>query len=342
VQDLVASRDTGTRDRYLDKMDEMVTFAIRLQEEAGLDVVSDGEWRRNHYITDFLTRIGGFETVRKFKHQGEEKLTDVVVRPITVGDPVFSRDADFLVAHTDRVTKFALPSPFLIATRYWHEEHSVEAYPTRQHFIDHLVEALRNEAQAIANAGIDILQLDDPAITYFCDQNVMQGNTHDERLRQEWDIDKQIPMAVSAINAIVEGLPLSVHLHCCHSVYKRMSDVSGNYKPVLPRLGNARIDCLNLEFAYTGTGDVTDLEELPEHLDVGLGIVDIRTESPQSVEQMVEIGSRAARILPPERIAINPDCGFAPGAAEPPSIDEAFEKLKRMCAAARRLREIHT
>jgi 5-methyltetrahydropteroyltriglutamate--homocysteine methyltransferase len=167
----------------------------------------------------------------------------------------------------------------------------------------------------------------------------MLGNTHDERLLQDWDIDKQIPVAVAAINAIVEELPLCVHLHCCHSVYKRMSDVSGDYKPILSRLAEAQIDCLNLEFAYTDTGDVTDLNLLPDHLDVGLGIVDIRTESPQSVDEMEAIGARAAQILPPNRIAINPDCGFAPGASEPPSIDEAYEKLKRMCAAAARLRE---
>lgn len=80
---------------------------------------------------------------------------------------------------------------------------------------------------------------------------------------------------------------------------------------------------------------------LPEHLDVGLGIVDLRTESPQSVDQMTEIGARAAQILPPDRIAINLDCGFAPGAGEPPSIDEAYEKLKRMCVAAGKLREKH-
>ena len=68
MQDLVTLRDTLVADRYRGRMDEMVTFAIRLQEEAGLDVVSDGEWRRGHYITDFLSRIGGFETVRNFNH----------------------------------------------------------------------------------------------------------------------------------------------------------------------------------------------------------------------------------------------------------------------------------
>src|SRR5262245_66168542 len=115
----------------------MVIFAIRLQAQAGIDVISDGEWRRTHYIGEFLSRIGGFEKCRRFEHQGEVKYTDVVVRRITAAEAVFAEDAQFLVRHTDRVTKFALPSPFLIAVRYWHESYSTGAYPTLQHFIDH-------------------------------------------------------------------------------------------------------------------------------------------------------------------------------------------------------------
>src|SRR5260370_29908143 len=108
----------GRRDRAA--MDDAVRFAIRLQETAGLDVVSDGEWRRTQYIDEFLDRIGGFERSRRFEHAGEVKYTRVVVRRIAASVPVFGDDARFLAAATDRVTKFALPSPFLIAIRYWH------------------------------------------------------------------------------------------------------------------------------------------------------------------------------------------------------------------------------
>ena len=339
VLDLLSSRYTLSADEFTRQMDEMVVFAIRLQEQAGLDVVSDGEWRREHYIGEFLKRIGGFERARKYKHQGEEKLTDVVVKPISPSEPVFERDAEFLRSHTERVAKFALPSPFLIATRYWHEDYSTDAYPTRENFIERLAEIIRLEAEALVSAGIDIVQLDDPALTYFCDQNVMRGNTHDERLLQRWDIDAQLPVAVDAINHIAEGLEAEVHLHCCHSVYKRQSDVTGDYKPILPRLSNARIDRLNLEFAYTGTGDVSDLLLLPDHLSVGMGVVDVRTETPQSIEEIESIAAAGAEAIDQGRIALNPDCGFAPDAGEPPTIDEAYIKLKRMCEASRRIRK---
>ena len=339
VRELLARRDTMPPAEYRAALDDVVRFAIRLQELAGLDVVSDGEWRRRHYVGEFLQRIGGFERVRPFHHAGEKKLTDVVVRRMSATEPVWREDAEVLARNTTRVTKFALPSPFLVAIRYWHEDFSRDAYPTLQHFIEHLSEILRREAESLVAAGIDILQLDDPALTYFCDRRLMDcGDTHDERLRRHWEIDRQFPEAVRAINAIVDGLPAEVHLHCCHSVYKRQSDVHGDYKPILPRLADAKIDRVNLEFAYHGTGTVDDLQLLPAHIGVGMGVVDVRGEAAQSVEQIEAIAAAGARLINPARIALNPDCGFAPDFGEPPTIDEAFEKLSRMCEAARRLR----
>jgi len=95
---------------------------------------------------------------------------------------------------------------------------------------------------------------------------------------------------------------------------------------------------VNLEFAYQQTGDATDLACLPGHLRVGMGVVDVRTESPQTVEEIEALGAAGAAVIDPGRIALNPDCGFAPNSAEPPTIDEAYEKLKRLSQAAERLR----
>lgn len=340
VRDLLAQRGQLAPDRFRRALDGCVVFAIRLQEQAGLDVVSDGEWRRSQYIREFLDRVGGFERCRRFSHQGETKFTEVVVRRMSAGEPVFAEDARFLVEHTDRFTKFALPSPFLIAIRYWHEDYSRDAYPTLQHFLEHLAQLLAQEAQALVDTGIDIVQVDDPALTYFCDRQLMSGgDIHDERLRRAWDVDREFPQAVQAINHVVDGLQAEIHLHCCHSVYKRKSDVSGDYKPILPRLRDAHVDRINLEFAYPGTGDVSDLKLLPDHLGVGMGVVDVRSENVPTVEQIEALGAAGAAIVSPARIALNPDCGFAPDAGEPPTIDEAYLKLCRLVAAARRLRE---
>src|SRR5215831_12680350 len=110
VLDLLARRDEMAPERFRAAMDDAVRFAIRIQEIAGMDVISDGEWRRRHYTDEFLDRIGGFERCRRFEHAGEVKYTNVVVRRIEPGAPVFADDARFLAGATDRVTKFALPS----------------------------------------------------------------------------------------------------------------------------------------------------------------------------------------------------------------------------------------
>ena len=97
---------------------------------------------------------------------------------------------------------------------------------------------------------------------------------------------RQFPLALAAINRVTEGLRAEVHLHCCHSVSKRKSDVTGDYRPILPLLRDARVDRVNLEFAYPGTGDVGDLHLLPDHLGLGMGVVDVRRESVPSVEEI--------------------------------------------------------
>ena len=250
VLDLLAGRHDMQPSRFAELMDEVVVFAVRMQEVAGMDVVTDGEWRRAHYVGEFLERIGGFKRVRPFRHQGERKLTEVVVRRIGDSDPVFAAEGRFLASHTDRCTKFALPSPYLIGIRYWHRDYSADAYPTMRHFVEHLSAILRREAEALVEAGIDIIQIDDPALTYFCDPRLTGGEVvHDERLNRRWDADVEVPLAVEALNHVVTGLSAEVQLHCCHSVYKRRSDVIGNYKPLLPRLTELKVDRLNLEFA---------------------------------------------------------------------------------------------
>ena len=119
---------------------------------------------------------------------------------------------------------------------------------------------------------------------------------------------------------------------------ERRSDVVGDYKPILPRLRDAKVDRVNLEFAYVGTGEPSDLALLPDHLDVGMGVVDVRGEQLQPVGQIAALAAKGVELLGSRRVALNPDCGFAPDAGEPPTIDEAYEKLERLVTAAARLR----
>jgi 5-methyltetrahydropteroyltriglutamate--homocysteine methyltransferase len=167
-----------------------------------------------------------------------------------------------------------------------------------------------------------------------------KGDSHADDLRREWNIDTQFPQAVEAINRIADaaGGKAEIHLHCCHSVYHRRSNVVGDYKPILPRLKECRIDRINLEFAYRGTGNFDDLALLPAHMDVGMGVVDVRSVTIPTVEEIENLVLAGAEVLDPRRMALNPDCGFAPHADEPATMDEAYQKLRNLVLAAKNLR----
>jgi len=340
VLDLLAERQANriSSADFDRSMDDLVLFAIRLQEQAGMDVVSDGEWRRLHYMNEYLLRIGGFAKVRPFMHHGVERMTWVCNGPIQSREPVFARDAAFLTKHARRATKFALPSPFLIAMRLWDAKFSGKFYPTLEDLMNALADVLAIEARALADAGVKIIQIDDPALTYYCDEEFVKGLGHDSRIDMSKGITERVPAAVSAINRIVAGLPVEVHIHCCHSVFKRGSDVKGSYKPILAYFDKLKVDRINLEFAYRDTGEAADLASVPANLLAGVGILDVRGESLQSVEDIVKIGKTCLQHISRERVAFSPDCGFAPDSGEPPTIDEAYIKLRNLCEAVRILR----
>jgi len=307
----------------------MVRFAIRLQEQAGVDVVSDGEWRRVQYVDEFLDRIGGFERIDVMSTRARSNIARVIVRRLELRDPVFARDAKFLRANTDRCTKFALPSPFLICHPLLEAEHSATRLPHLRAFHEHLpkpsrARRWRSPRRALTSCSSMIPRSPTSATTSSCPRRQPRrapapGLGH----------RAPIPAGRRAINRIVEGLPAEVHLHCCHSVYKRRSDVNGDYKPILPRLQDARIDRRQPRVRLSADRRHQRPEAAAPNLGVGMGVVDVRTESPQpskplSPRRSRRAGNRSGAHRP------EPGLRFRANSAEPPTLDEAYEKLKRL------------
>jgi 5-methyltetrahydropteroyltriglutamate--homocysteine methyltransferase len=320
------------------RMDEHVIFAIRLQELAGIDIISDGEWRRHHYVEEFTDRVGGFKPDIIVGREG-------ILFPGVVGrmsydpsDPIFYRDAQFLARQTDRVPKFALPSPYIIMRRYWSPTRSIGAYPTRESFIEHLSEILHHEALAVVKAGAQVLQLDDPLVTYFCDPDYASRKRVLADTGEFGKVDDELRLAVTHINRVFEGVKARRQLHCCHAVYKRGSDVHGHYSPILKHLLRANVHDLNLEFAYQGTGSFSDLKGYPRNRGIGVGSVDVRLANVPKPGDIVKLVDGALKHVAAKQILLNPDCGFAPHHGEPPQVDEAFNKLKALADAAHLLR----
>jgi len=329
VRDLLdpdkAPKDPAVFDRH---MNAAIDHILALQEMAGLDIVSDGEYRRRAYIGIIADVCDGFLLERKFGVWWHS-----VVAPIEHTRPgLTAKEAAYLRARTDRLIKVALPSPYLLGQRMWSEENSRGAYPTRVAFMEALVPVLRAELIALRDAGADIVQFDDPHLCLFVDQ----------RIRAEYaSPEREIDLCVDLLNAILEGVT-GVHtaIHLCRRNKARAGWVGeGGYGPILGALKKLRVDQFVMEFTIPVAGELSVLQELPENSMIGLGCVDCRGETIDSVDTIVARVEKALKHLPPERILLNPDCGFAPGNAADIPIDEAYAKLSNEAEAARRLRE---
>ncbi len=353
VLDLLLRHQAGAlSDAALDQaMDKAVAFAIGLQEAAGIDIISDGEWRRIGYFEVFAQQVDGF---RRGEYQTQalapEVLPDtglsppqqwtltefqqaLVVAPISTARPIAADGAGFLCRNTAKRTKVALPTPHMIGGRLWHAEHSRAAYATRRDFIEAVIPILRAEVLALREAGVDVVQFDDPWLCFFVDPE------HRARFA---DPEAEMERAIDDLNRVLAGIDgISTALHVCRGNRARTVYAAGDYEPIMPQLLRANVDQLAMEFAVSQAGDVAIFERYPTDKEIGLGVVDVRGEVIEGAEVIVGRVERALRYLTPEQITLNPDCGFAPTSTNPISLEEAYGKLRAMAQAAEILRERH-
>jgi 5-methyltetrahydropteroyltriglutamate--homocysteine methyltransferase len=325
VRDLLAL-PAGDPDRD-GRMDAAVAYVIALQEAAGLDVISDGEWRRLSYIGIIADIMHGFA-----RETRDGLSWHTVVEPLRPKRPGLTGDeARFLVDHTACATKVALPSPYLLAQRMWDPERSREAYPTRAAFMRALVPVLRRELIAVRDAGVTIAQFDDPHLCLLADP----------RVRAEvGDPDAEADLCVNLLNEIVAGIDgILTAVHLCRRNKGRQGWIGeGSYEPIVPFLRKLAVDQYVLEFTIPVAGDFSVLRQLPDDRQVGLGCVDCRGEQVESSAAVAARVEAALRHIDADRVWLNPDCGFAPGSAADIPIDEAYAKLRVEAEAAALLR----
>lgn len=330
VKDLLkAGSRTGRADpAWQRRMDDAVRFVIGMQERAGIDIVSDGEWRRETYVDVIGEIMTGFQWIKRDLFAYHQVVVDRM-QPRSPG--VIAAEARFLKENTDRHVKVCLPSPYLIGQRMWLPEHSAKAYPTREAFCEALVPVLRQELLVIRDVGVDVIQLDEPHL----------GVLVDPEIRAKFaDPEGEMARAVDWLNAIldgVQGVTLAVHV-CRRNWGRRGWGASGGYEPILQHLKRLKANQLLLEYAIPVAGDVAVLGRLPTHVKIGLGCVDVRFPEVDTPEQIIDRVHKALAHVAPERITLNPDCGFAPGKDHEIPLEEAYAKLKNLGEAGRRLR----
>lgn len=332
VKELIAD-DCPLSDAEYDRlMGSAIHFAVALQEAAGLDVVTDGEWWRKSYIGVIAELAHGFELSL---NPADGRPWTVVVEKLSPKNPGFiAREVKFLKKLTGRQIKATLPAPALLGERMWDAGKSSKAYPTRESFIRDCVPILRRELELLRDEGVSIVQVDDPHLCLFVDAAVRATYENPEQASDfAVDMDNQVVDGV-------QGVKLAVHL--CRRAGARArgeADHAGGYDPIMKQLRRLKVNHITMEFTTPGAGEMSVFQQLPEHIEVGLGCVSCQPGQIDSADTIVGRVEQALKFLAPERITLNPDCGFAPGSAANVSIDEVYVKLKNEVEAARRLRE---
>ena len=331
VLDLISDSSIAPED-YERRMEAAVRYVVAMQENAGLDVLTDGEWWRKSYIGVIAELAHGFE---QSLNPADGRPWTIVVDKLSPKKPgTIAREPKLLKKLTQRMIKATLPAPALLGERMWDAKKSSSAYPTRDEFVEACVPILRKELELLRDAGATIVQIDDPHLCLFVDPAVRAQYENPERAKD---------FAVDMINQVVDGFSdLKLAVHLCRRAGARVRGEAkheGGYDYILPQLNKLKVNHLTMEFTAPEAGDLSVLEKLRPDFEIGLGCVSC---DPSRIDTANDIFARvkmAIQHLEPQRITLNPDCGFAPGSAARVSIDDVYLKLKNEVAAAKRLRE---
>jgi len=329
VRDVIAARTQGRLDdEEADRiLDPGILFAIRMQEQAGLDYISDGEWRRENYVRVFADRVAGFARDPAANHAPQ--VIDRLARERTI----VCDDAEFLRRHTDRRVIVALPSPFTISMHLWDPETSAAIYPQREAFVEDCARIIREEILALTTLGIDAIQLDEPWQAWLT-------SPKDYHLHTDADIRAAVELSIHSVNAVTAGLTDTyTTVHLCHSHGVESEPDETTFNPLMEAVNRMNADRFAMEFNSVASGGMAKLKDFPPDKILGLGVLCPDDERVETEEEIIERVEHALEFVPRERLVINPDCGFATSAALTRDLDRAYTKLSVMCRAAERLRK---
>ncbi|HUN46551.1 MAG TPA: cobalamin-independent methionine synthase II family protein [Stellaceae bacterium] len=296
---------------YLEQaQDDATLLAIRAMETAGLDIITDGEMRRESYSNRFATALDGIDIETPaviVNRAGNPTPVPRVVGPIRRRQPVELRDMEFLRRNTALPAKITLPGPFTMA-----QQAKNEFYRDDEEMAMDFAAAVNAEARDLIAAGADVIQLDEPW------------------LRNDPEAAKRY--AVKAINRALEGLTATTAVHLCFGYAQLVGDNKPTAYSFLPQLADTTAQQISIEAAQPrlDLGILRDLAGKTVMLGV-ISLADPAVETPDVVAERLRAG---LKYLPPERLIAAPDCGlkYLPR-------DTAFGKLKSLSAGARMVRE---
>ena len=290
---------------YLEQaQDDATILAIHDMARAGIDIVSDGEIRRESYSNRYATSLDGVDIDRPgetISRSGRTIPVPRVVGPIRRLRPVQVRDVEFLRAQTDRFIKMTVPGPFTMSVQAQNDYYSSD----EEMAMDYAA-AVNEEVKDLFDAGADIVQLDEPWM------QARPGRAKE--------------YAVKAINRALEGVSGTTAVHMCFGYAHSVKDKPSGYS-FLPELDATLADYISIEAAQPELS-LSILEKLPSKK-IMVGVISMGTEEPETPEVVADRIRGALKYLPPDRLIVAPDCGMKYLPRE-----SAFQKLKAMAAGA--------
>jgi 5-methyltetrahydropteroyltriglutamate--homocysteine methyltransferase len=324
--------------------DRAVDRALGLQQDAGLEVVTDGELRRLSFQSQLPASVEGFGDwgldAFLWGAWHSDDLGDLEVErpPLAVVGRLqrrrFPAVEEFTYAHTrtDRVLKVTLPSPSLFAN-FWDPARSTGAYATLEEFLGDVAEILREEVDELVRRGATYIQLDAPQYPLLVDQ--FWRDFYESR---GWPAERWLELGLELDNIVIGDRPgVTFGFHLCRGNQRSRWLVSGGYEwlaaRVFPRIGSAR---LLLEYDDERSGSFDPLVHVPEDKVCVLGLVSTKTGRLETVDELAARLLEASRVVPPDRLALSPQCGFATSIeGNDLTEDEQLAKLRRVVETAR-------
>jgi 5-methyltetrahydropteroyltriglutamate--homocysteine methyltransferase len=297
--------------------DEHIRDVIKKQESAGLRSVTDGEFRRTFFHTDFLQKLegvtisGGIET--KFKGRAGEinfappslSITGKLRHVTDIQRP----DFEFLKSVTKQTPKVTIPSPTMVHFRGSRKTIDINAYPDMDEFFADLAACYRAEVDSLYRAGCRYLQMDDTNLAYLCDPKLRAG------ARERGHDPDQLPHAYATlINSVIDGRPkdLTVAVHLCRGNFRSAWVAEGSYEPVAEVLFNElNVDSYFLEYDDERAGDFKPLRFVPKHKTVVLGLVTSKVGDLEPRQTLIARIKEAAQFMPLDNASLSPQCGFS-------------------------------
>jgi 5-methyltetrahydropteroyltriglutamate--homocysteine methyltransferase len=299
--------------------DQCIREVIALQEDVGLKSITDGEFRRTNWSSDFLTRIDGVSIgegkvkARFRRNDGtdmERVVTSLAVTgPISRPMGIQVRDFAFLHAAAKGMAKTCIPAPSMLHFRGGREAIDREAYPHMEDFFADLTKAYNAEVMELAGLSARYIQFDDTNLAYLCDPAIRAASA-----KAGHDLDALPRLYCRLINESIRGRPqdMAVCVHMCRGNFRSSWVAEGGYEPVAEILLNElEVDGIFMEYDDERSGDFAPLRFVPKGKTVVLGIVTSKRRALESKDALKRRVEEAARYVPLEQLAISPQCGFS-------------------------------